>query len=69
MKTIVISFGSATIAMKAKKILNRNSIGARLIKPDLIKSKIGCSHGIEIDEVKFYDAVILLKGAEIDYFI
>ena len=39
MKTMVISFGSATIAMKAKKILNRNSIGARLIKPDLIKSK------------------------------
>ncbi len=69
MKTILLSLQSATYAVKAKRLLNRSNVSARLVKLDGTKSENGCTHGIEIDHNDFYNAVMILKNENIEYFV
>lgn len=66
MKSIIITFGSVTYAMKAKKILTKAGITSSLIKvgDELLR---GCTHGIEISNASFLDAIAALRNAGIDY--
>lgn len=69
MKTTLITLQSATFAVMAKRTLNRKNIRARLVKLDGEKSPNGCTHGIEINEDDFLNAVMVLKSSNIDYYI
>lgn len=69
MKNTIFSLQSATFAIKAKKLLNRNGVACRLIKLDGSKSPNGCTHGIEISAEDFFKVVMILKNASIEYYV
>ena len=61
----IITIPTLTMALKAKKILSKNGIQARIIKLD--SSKSGCTYGLEFSEGCFYDVIALLRQNEIEY--
>ena len=63
---IILTVGSMTYAIKARKTLNRNDIPSKLVKIDESKVK-GCAYGIEIDDTKLLSAVSALKENGIQY--
>ena len=67
LKTTVITVGSVTYAIKAKKLLLREGISAKLIKVSDTIIAQGCAHGIEIPAKDFYTAVSVLRNANIEY--
>ena len=66
MKNITIMIGSATRSIKAKNLLFRAGVRAKLIKLDGIEGP-GCTHGLEIPEVELYSAAEILRRANIKY--
>ncbi len=69
MKKLIITMGSVTYAVKAKKILMGNNIPVRLIKVDALLSERGCTHGVEIRYNDFLDVVAILKEHSIPYYV
>lgn len=67
MNTTIITVGSVTYAIKAKKLLEREGVSASLIKMESSKDDGGCTHGIKINESYLYDAVAILKRMGIEY--
>lgn len=67
MKSILITVGSITKAIKAKNILLRSGIHAKLTKLDGNLSVGGCTHGIQILESELYSAAKALRQANINY--
>ena len=67
MRKIIITTSSVTTALKAKRLLESQSISARLIKLDSMKASTECTHGLEIDYKAFLDAVTVLKSKNISY--
>ncbi len=67
MKTTVLTVGSVTHAIKAKKLLSREGLRAKLIKTDASKTAHGCAYGIEIPTKDFYTAVSILRSAGVYY--
>ena len=67
MRKIIITTSSVTTALKAKRLLESQSITARLIKMDSLKGINECTHGLEIDYKTFFDAVTILKSRNISY--
>ena len=67
MKKIIITTGSVTFAMKAKRLLESQGIPSPVIKLDSVKTENGCTHGIEIDYKNFLATVSLLKSKGIPY--
>ncbi len=67
MKTTVITTGSVTYAIKAKKLLAREGIASKLIKADVSKTKSGCSYGVEFPSSEFYTAANILRSNGIRY--
>jgi len=61
---MTIMLSSATYAAKAKKILGKVGIDAKIIKSDNID---GCTYGINITRDHFYTAIDELKNAGINY--
>lgn len=55
--------GSMTYALKLKKILLRYGIKSRPIKSE----KNGCSHGLEINNNDFYQAIVIMRKNGINY--
>ncbi len=66
MGKIIITFSSVTYAQKARKILSKVGIGAKLIKVSK-NASAECTHGIEFYESSFLDAARILRNAEIEY--
>ena len=66
MGKIIITFDSVTYAYKARKLLARANINSKLVK---VSAEItnGCTHGIEILNNSFFDAVNELRRAGINY--
>ena len=64
---MIISVGTMTHAIKAKKAVQRADIEAKLVKIISEKSEGGCMYGIKLDSRRFYDAVVQLKNEGIDY--
>ena len=58
-----------TYAIKAKKLLKRINVSAKLIKADENKSDYGCSYGIKIPSKSYYDVIMELKKENISYTI
>ena len=67
MNTIIITVGSVTATMKAKKILQRAKIQSKVVKSDLIDKYNGCTHGLEISNNLLYDAARELIKEGIEY--
>lgn len=66
MGKIIITFTSVTYAQKARKMLSKIGIGAKLVKVSKDVSA-ECTHGIEIFENSFLDTVRVLRNAGIEY--
>ena len=62
-----LTFESVTAAIKAKKLLQRMKIQARLIKVDATKSTNGCTHGLQIPSSLFYTVIKELIKDDIKY--
>lgn len=69
MNTTTITVGSATYAIKARRILLRMNVRSKLVKVDASNSQNGCTHGLEFASEDFYTVVMALKNAGISYFI
>ena len=67
MDSTIITVGSVTYAIKAKKLLERSGIKAQLVKVESHKSSKGCNYGIKITSALFFDTVALLRNKGIDY--
>jgi hypothetical protein len=64
---IILTVGSVTYAIKARKLLAGIGIPSELIKVDASLSDKGCNFGIKIPYVRFYDAIEELKARKIPY--
>jgi len=67
LKKIILTVGSVTYAIKARKLLGAIGISAELIKVDASLSAAGCNFGIKIPYNRFLDAVNELKEKGISY--
>ena len=63
----VLIVGSVTYAFKARKLLLRAGIEAKLIKVSSTESGTGCNHAIEISLDDFYSAVAILRENAVEY--
>ena len=62
-----ITVGSVTYAHKARRLLQHKGISSHLVKLDAARSKNGCTYGIEFEADDFYNVVMELKSAGIEY--
>ncbi len=61
MNMTILTVGSVTYAIKARKLLRRDGIQSESVKLDDTKTKAGCTHGIKIATEDFYHAASVLK--------
>ena len=66
MEKIIITFKSVTYAIKAKKLLLKFGTEAKLVKI-AEDSLSGCTHGVEISEASFLNAIGVLRNSGIEY--
>ena len=66
-KDIILTVGSMTRAVKAKRILNRQGVGVSIIKLDSEIYTNGCGYGIVFSEEDEYCAIRILKENKIPY--
>ena len=59
-------FGSATYAMKAKRLLAKEGVACTLIKQAGRKTE-GCNHALQISSADSFRATLLLRDAGIPY--
>ena len=64
---MIINVGSVTYAIKLKRLFSREGIPARLVKIDT--KDIGCTHGLEIYDDDFFNAVVIMKNNNVNYSI
>ncbi len=69
MGIIIITVGSMTYAMKARKILRAKGITTRLVKLDSALTEHGCGYGIEFRSSESYRVYSTLKENNIKYSI
>ena len=67
MRTTLLSLGTVTYALKARKLLGQMGIKAKLVKINTKSADGGCNHGIEIQDIQFYDAISILRSEGISY--
>lgn len=65
----IITVGSLTYAMKARKILRAKGINTRLVKLDSALTEHGCAYGIEFRSYESYSVYSVLKENNINYSI
>lgn len=68
MGKVTITLSSPTYAQKAKRLLKVRGITAEIVKL-LPENRSGCSYGIKIDEKLLFDAISILRNADIKYSI
>ena len=67
MNTEILSLGSVTYAIKAKKILLNKKIHSKLIKIDSSDKNGGCIYGLKVAEKDYRETVIELKRSGISF--
>lgn len=65
--TTIITVGSVTVALRARKLLQKNGIKSKVVKVDATKSEYGCTHGIEFLTKDFYAVAMQLRKEELVY--
>ena len=66
-RDIILTVGSMTHAIKAKKILNREKISVSILKLDRTVQHNGCGYGIIFSADEEYVAARLLREGKIPY--
>ena len=69
MNKTIITLSSVTYASKAKKLLLRYGISAKIVKIDSTLSDNGCTHGIEISGKDLLETIRILRENEFYYSI
>lgn len=64
MKTIIFAVDSPTRAIKAKNIMQKANIKAKIVK---LEDNGGCKHGVEISSDLEIEAISLLRTNNIRY--
>jgi hypothetical protein len=67
METRTLTMTSQTFAMKEKRLLEKNGIYARIVRPSPNLTSKGCTFGLQIDERLLAGAVKYLEQSEIPY--
>ncbi len=62
MKSYMIVTLSTTMAFKAKRILNQNSVPCKVVKTPIKYTSAGCSHSLIVDQNDIDRAKQLLDG-------
>lgn len=67
MENVVFSMGSVTYAIKARGLLRRAGMDARVVKLDVPLVRGGCTHGLSIRADDTLRAAMLLRQEGIAY--
>ena len=67
MNTTTVTVGAVTYAIKLQKLLARAGIRTKMVKVESSDGDGGCTHGVEIYDENWLDAVYLMKENGIDY--
>ena len=67
MDTSIFTFSTVTYAIKARKLLARSDISARVVKVDGNARGAGCVHGLEVGRDDYFRVLMLLKENGISY--
>ena len=67
MKSTIVTVGAVTYAIKLQKLLLRAGIRTKIIKVESPEEDNGCTHGVEINDERFLDAVFVMKENGINY--
>lgn len=67
METRILIMTSQTIAMKAKRLLEKNGIYTRIVRPSPKSTPKGCSFGLQIDAAILSVAIKYLDQNSISY--
>lgn len=67
LNTVELGFSSATLAIKAKRLLRKSGVQSKLVKSDGDLASLGCVHALLIIKEEFFVAVSILKRASIEY--
>ena len=67
METRILTMTSQTAAMKAKRLLEKNGIYTRIVRPSPKLTPKGCSFGLQIDNAILSVAVKYLEQNDISY--
>ena len=67
METRILTMTSQTIAVKAKRLLEKNGIYVRIVRPSPTLTPKGCSFGLQIDERLLASAIKYLEQNDIPY--
>lgn len=67
METRILTMTSQTIAVKAKRLLEKNGIYVRIVRPSPNLTPKGCSFGLQTDERVLTSALKYLDLNDIPY--
>ncbi len=67
MDTRTLTMTSQTLAMKAKRLLERNGIYVKIVRPSPNLTPKGCSFGLQIDSRLLASAIKYLEQNGISY--
>ncbi len=65
MERRILTMPSQTLAMKAKRVLFREGISAKLVRPSPKLTPRGCSVGLEMDSYQLSRAIDILENDQI----
>lgn len=67
METRILTMTSQTIAMKAKRLLEKNGIYTRIVRPSPKSTPKGCSFGLQMDAAILSIAIKYLEQNNISF--
>jgi hypothetical protein len=67
METRILTMTSQTVAMKAKRLLEKNGIYTRIVRPSPKLTPKGCSYGLQMDGAILSVALKYLEQNNIPY--
>ena len=67
METRILAMTSQTIAMKAKRLLEKNGIYTRIVRPSPKSTPKGCSFGLQMDAAILSVAIKYLEQNNISF--
>ncbi len=67
METRILTMTSQTVAVKAKRLLEKNGIYVRIVRPDPKLTPKGCSFGLQTDARVLASTVKYLEQNDIPY--
>ena len=67
MDTRILTMTSQTVAMKAKRLLEKNGIYVKIVRPSPILTPKGCAFGLQVSDRVLASAIKYLEQNDIPY--